>query len=154
MQGTKSFITPPDTKIKEKIMDELEERMPQIRLNDMVPWEVHHWTGFQELGSLLSYAAVLCGGDLVEMTQTVSVMTWLEGWVFYFEIIYGRMTIQFGDNAKAYKISKKPARRVFCEKLKLGVECRKSWPMYATNAEDIAFQKKKWNVHFDSAKGV
>jgi hypothetical protein len=152
VQGKKRFITTPN-KCKEKTKDELEGRTPQIKLNDMVPREVHRRTGFRDLGSLLSYAAVLCGGDLVQLTRTDSVMTWLEEWVFFFEMMYGRATIRIGDYAKAYKISVKPLRKVFRNKLKLGVECRKRWPMYATNAEDIAFRKEKWNVHFDPIKG-
>jgi hypothetical protein len=54
MQGRKSFVTPAD-RMKEKITNELEERTPQLRLNDMVPREVHRLTGF---------FAFICGSTL------------------------------------------------------------------------------------------
>jgi hypothetical protein len=56
-------------------------------------------TGFKDVGSLLSYAAVLCDDDLGQMTPTVFVMTWLEEWVFYFEMMYGGTTIRISDYA-------------------------------------------------------
>jgi hypothetical protein len=130
------------------------ERTPKIIFHDMAPVEVHHRTGFRDLGSLLLYAAVVCGGNLGQLTRTVSAMTWMEEWVFYFEMMYGRTTIRIGDFAKEYKISEKPLRKVFRDKLKLGVECWKRLPMYATHAEDVALREERWNAHFDPVNGV
>ena len=57
---------------------------PVITLTDLVPNEVKRRTGFHDLKLMLSFAALICGGDLTILTRTSSYLTWLEEWLFYF----------------------------------------------------------------------
>lgn len=52
--------------------DTQENRIPAVSVQSLTPFEVHRRTGFQDLKCLLSYQAILFGGDIDEMTKTVS----------------------------------------------------------------------------------
>ena len=52
--------------------------MPKITLESLSPTEVHRRTGFRDLKHLLSYTAIVYGGDLNEMVKTQTSLTFLE----------------------------------------------------------------------------
>jgi hypothetical protein len=139
---------------KNEDKNEKDWRVPSIRVVDLVPAEVKRRTGFRDLPSLLSYVAVVCGGDISLMVDTASKLTWLEEWTIYFEMSYGRSLIRFCDYIKSYDSSVNPVRRVFRAKLALVKAARKRWPMYASYTEDAAFRREEWNGHFDQESGA
>jgi hypothetical protein len=47
-------------------------------------------TGFVSIFSLLSFVVVLCDGDLVQMMEKETSMTWFEEWFLYFQWEWGR----------------------------------------------------------------
>jgi hypothetical protein len=47
-------------------------------------------TGCVSMFSLLSFAVVVCNGDLVQMMKKESSMTWFEEWFLYFQWEWGR----------------------------------------------------------------
>jgi len=66
---------------------------PCYIISTLVPSEVHRLTGFADIIQMLSFAIILCEGDINLLTATTSALTWLEEWVLYFEFAYGRTTI-------------------------------------------------------------
>jgi hypothetical protein len=70
---------PDKLKASEKL-NASEKLEPKILLKEMTAKEVHRRTGFQDIFSLISYVAIVCGGDLDLMTRTSSKLTWLEEW--------------------------------------------------------------------------
>jgi len=68
---------------------------------------VHSQTGFEDIKELLSFAAVACCGDFLLLTKSVSYLSWIEEWFFYFEMVYGRSCLRWADFARNYKISAK-----------------------------------------------
>jgi hypothetical protein len=81
-----------------------------ICVETLTPKDVRRRTGFDDIIQLLSYVAVVCGGDVGLMTLRQSRMTWLEEWVFYLEKAYGRSRIRAEDLADDYCIGLKTAR--------------------------------------------
>ena len=128
-------------------------RMPAITLAKLVPNEVKRRTGFHDLKLMLSFAALICGGDLAVMTRTSSQLTWLEEWLFYFEFGWGRGTIQLCDYITTYRCREKSLRFILRDKVSLVQAMRARWPMYASYAEDAKFRDPAWSGHFDPING-
>jgi len=125
------------------------ERTPHIVLKDLTPKEVHRRTAFCDLKRLLSYVAVICNGDLKSLTTTTTALTWLEEWVLYMEITYGRTHTRWEDYEKDWKLGKKRLRGILRLKLDVELETRRRWPMYASVAEDLKFRNQEtWPEHF------
>jgi hypothetical protein len=115
--------------------------------------EVHKRTGFHDLRELLFHVAVVCGGDLIQMTETTSYLTWLEEWFLYYEMLYGRSLTRWWDYEKAYNMTQKVLRGIFLGKLGIVKLMRKQWPLFATHKEDVEFRKVGWNEYFPPDKG-
>jgi len=125
------------------------ERTPHIFLKDLTPKEVHRRTAFCDLKRLLSYVAVICNGDLKSLTTTTTALTWLEEWVLYMEITYGRTHTRWEDYEKDWKLGKKRLKGILRLKLDVELETRRRWPMYASVAEDLKFRNQEtWPEHF------
>jgi hypothetical protein len=133
---------------KEKLR--LQETRTIVKLDDLIPSEVKRRTGFRDLPSLLCYAMVVCNGDVELLLQTSSKLTWLEEWLFYFEMKYGRTFNRWVDLETAYKCSTKPLRKVWVKRVSLELTTRDRWPMYASHDEDKKFRDKKWDEKFDT----
>ena len=132
-----------------KVFKNRMERTPYVSLKDLTPKEVHRRTGFCDLKRLLSYVAVICNGDLKSLTTTTTALTWLEEWVFYMEITYGRTHTRWEDYEKVWKFRKKSLRGILRQKLDVELETRRRWPMYASVAEDLKFRNQEtWPEHF------
>jgi hypothetical protein len=116
--------------------------------------EVKRQTGFADLSMLLTFALVVCGGDLDTLTTTVSKLTFVEEWVFYCEFIYGRVHGRWIDFERCWKISSKRLRPVLIAKLNLVLQCRSNYPMYATYEEDKHYRKDNWNMHFPTVRPI
>ena len=111
-------------------------------LQNLVPKEVKRMTGFHDLFCLLSYVAIICGGDINLITSLSSKMTWLEEWIFYFEFIYGHSKNRWCDYASAYKLHENHCRKVFKCNLNIAIDACNWWPMYLSHEEDCRFRKK------------
>mmetsp|Transcript_31594 Transcript_31594/g.76326 ORF Transcript_31594/g.76326 Transcript_31594/m.76326 type:complete len:349 (-) Transcript_31594:129-1175(-) len=131
-----------------------EEIRPCIKTSDLVPSEVKRRTGFQDLPNLLSYAMVVCDGDLERLFATSSKLTWLEEWLFFFEFKYGRTAGRWKDYAHMYKCREKTLRRILKKRLSQELEIRKRWPMYATYEEDAKFRDEKWDFYFKNGERI
>jgi hypothetical protein len=81
-------------------------------------------------------------------------MTWVEEWLFFFEICYGRTTIRWEDYVKNYDLREQSLRRVLYQKMGLGIMARDRWPMYAFLAEDLELRKDFWNTNFPPEKNT
>mmetsp|Transcript_31596 Transcript_31596/g.76333 ORF Transcript_31596/g.76333 Transcript_31596/m.76333 type:complete len:492 (-) Transcript_31596:28-1503(-) len=130
-----------------------EETRPCIKTNDLNPSEVKRRTGFRDLPNLLSYAMVVCGGDLECLFATSSKLTWLEEWLFFFEFKYGRTACRWQDFAQMYKCREKTLRGILKQKLLQEHGSRNRWPMYATYEEDAKLRDREWDVYFDPSDG-
>ncbi|CAJ1957379.1 unnamed protein product [Cylindrotheca closterium] len=129
-------------------------RRLSIKPNDLTSMEVKCRTGFRDFPSLLSYAIVVCGGDLDRLFKTCSKLTWLEEWLFYFEFKYSFTTGgRWQDYEKMYKTSQKPLGKILLKKLSLELGTRDQWPMYASYEEDATFRDRKWDEYFNPATG-
>lgn len=126
-----------------------------INFNELTPKEVYRRTGFVDLKAMLSYMAVVTNGDFSLMTKTSSTMTWMEEWLFFFEMIYGRTALRWSEHEKCWCIGKKTLRKALRCKLDMVLEARISWPMYATVAEDNCLRNKDtWDWIFPEDKAL
>ena len=77
-------------------------RDPVFIVRDLVPKEVKQLTGFDDLKMMLSFASIVCSGDLTKMTRRNSMLTWLEEWVFYYQFVWSRTIVRYADYEKQY----------------------------------------------------
>jgi hypothetical protein len=129
-------------------------REPKIKPSDLTSAEVKRRTGFRDLNALLSFALVTCNGNMSELLQVSSKLTWLEEWLFGYEFMYGRTACRWQDFEKSYGCTVKPLRAILKQKVKLVLAARKRWPMYASYEEDADLRAKQWNEHFDKKDGM
>jgi len=121
---------------------------PRYIISTLVPSEVHRLTGFADIVQMLSFAIILCEGDINLLTATTSALTWLEEWVLYFEFAYGRTTIRWGDFSSRWRYREQSLRSVVKTKLQLVVATRERWPTDASLREDEDLRKASWNEMF------
>ena len=122
-------------------------------MQDLVPREVHRRTGFRDLKLLLSFVSVVCAGELVMITRTSSILTWLEEWLLCFEFVWGWTLIRYQDYSREYDCRQSTLQNVIKTKLKLIIAARDRWPMYASYAEDAKFRADHWSDHFHPTNG-
>jgi hypothetical protein len=115
------------------------------QLNTISDKEVTRCTGFTSLTSLIAFIVILNNGDIDQMLETVTNLTWFEEYFLYFERIWGRTATRWADCENKYKISEKSCRRIFDSKLNLHVQCRKKWPRFAKYMEDTELKKQQWS---------
>ena len=150
-----SAISPPGSTnaVGTNDSDEESKWTPRIKLEDLTPKEVHRRTGFRDLKHLLSYNAIVYGGDLNEMAKTATYLTFLEELMLLHEFTYGRVHHRWEDWEHLYGANKKTSRKALQYRLRKELDCRERWPMYASYAEDVKFRNESWNSHFDPADG-
>jgi len=142
---------PPKQRVREKRKRSTKQCFrtePCLEVADLTPTEVHRWTGFCDLKTLLSFVAVICDGNLETMMQQTTVMTWLEEWIFVEEFAYGRTRIRWQDFESDWKKNDKSLWRVLHDKMKLILQARRNWPMYATVEEDLDLRDASWEQYF------
>jgi hypothetical protein len=111
--------------------------------------EVNCRIGFCDLRLLLSFVSVVCDGDLITMTCTSSMLTWLEKWILCCEFAWGWTLLRYKDFSKEYCGREPTLQNVNNTKLGLIRAVRDWWPMYASFVEDTKFCGIQWNEHFD-----
>jgi hypothetical protein len=112
-------------------------------LESLTPREAKRRTGFQDIVHLLSFVAIVCGGDIDVMTLRHSTATWIKEWIFYCERAYGRSHIRAEDLASDYTIGLKSSRKTFLSKLQLVLRASSRHPKYATHEEDVKLRDTK-----------
>ena len=113
-----------------------------VDINSLRPLVVRRRTGFEDLCQLLSFASVVCAGDLELLVATSTLaknVSWLEEWLLYFEWGYGRSRLRWEDLADDYHINWRTAKAILLSKLQLVNRARTRWPSYATHEEDKHF---------------
>ena len=86
-------------------------------LHKYTPATVNSKTGFEDLVQLLSFAAVVSGGNLELLCSTVTKLSFVEEWLLYAEWAYGRSRNHFKDLAEDYELCENTSRRVVYKKL-------------------------------------
>ena len=114
---------------------------PKVHPKHMSDLDVSKRTGFKTVNDMLTYIAIVCNGDFDLIIQQMSVLTWFEEWMFFFELLKGKsFDWDSGEHEdRGYGICQKPLRKVFDNKLKIVVSCRNSWPLFALYKEDRKF---------------
>ncbi len=128
-------------------------RDPIFIVRDLMPKEVKRLTGFDDLKMMLSFASIVCGGDLTKMTRTNSMLTWLEEWVIYYQFIWSQTIVRYEDYEKQYRYREKSLRKAVKAKVDMVRVARSRWPMYAFYSEDAKFRAEHWSAHFDPVTG-
>jgi hypothetical protein len=124
------------------------ERKVVVSLNDLFDRKVHVQTGFRSVISMLSYIAVVCDGDIDKIKSSSSILTWLEEWYLFFEVIYGRSCPRWVDLEFKYLLSSSAMRKVYDNKLNQVLEARKNWPRFVSIDEDQTYRKPfKWDAY-------
>jgi len=96
---------------------------PCITLGSLTPDEVKRRTGFRDLKHMLSYAAIIYGGDLEKMAKTVTKLTFLEEIVLAFEFSYGRSKTRLKEYCSEYNCSVHVAKKAIIYQLEAELEC-------------------------------
>jgi hypothetical protein len=99
-----------------------------VRMDDLTDNQIHVTTGFPTLLSMLGFIAVICKGDIKQITTSSSTLTWFEEWFLYFEILYGKSISRWVDASIKYKASDRTLRRIYDGKLQQVIKCRREWP--------------------------
>lgn len=129
--------TPVCVEIKSSMYNEKKTRKPKFVLDGLVPKEVNWLTGFLDIVDLLSYAIIVCGGDIAKLQKTTSTLACFEEWVFYFEYEYSHVHHRWKDFEKQMDLQEKSLRKIIVlNKLSLAVACRHQRPLYASLKED------------------
>ena len=97
---------------------------------------------------------ISCNGDHDKMTYAVTSLTWLEEWLMYYDILWGKTIIRWIDVEKEYKMHGTLCLKVFDTKLALVVCCRSSWPRWVSHSEDCYLRKQKWSDKYEGKRVV
>jgi hypothetical protein len=116
-----------------------------VRLNKLTDKTVKVRTGFPSISAMIAFIVVACHGEIDTISTTTTTLTWLEEWIIYFEIIWGKFSRRWVDLSIKYNLSDRTLRRIFDRILNLVVDTRSTWPRFASLKEDIALRKRKWN---------
>jgi hypothetical protein len=125
-----------------------------VRFNDLDDSIIKITTGFPSILTMMAFIIILVDGRLEEIAYTTTTLSWLEEWLIYFEIIYGRQNHRWIDVALKYKTVDPIIRKIFVSKLEIHKRISKSWPPFATFDEDKALRKEKWNQIYDNKRVI
>ena len=105
-------------------------------------------TGFPDLSGLLSYIFVVCNGGVSLISKRESSLTWFEEWFMHFEYKWGRTLNRYWDAMKVYGPKREILMKIVAFKYELESKARERWPAYASQEEDLALRKPKWNEKY------
>jgi hypothetical protein len=103
-------------------------------------------TGFPSLSALLCYIIIINKGDIDSVidNKTTNKLSWFEEWLFIFERLWGRSIQRWCDGAYRYGCLEKLLANVFDNKIRLVLNTRYIWGLFATEQEDRSFRLPKW----------
>jgi hypothetical protein len=107
-------------------------------------------TGFPSLLAMMGYIAVICKGDIREITKTtLTTLTWFEEWYSFFEILYGKSLSRWVDAEYKYQCNHQLLHDIYDTKIKQVLLVRSEWPLYVSIDEDETYRKNisgKWDA--------
>jgi len=111
---------------------------PVLYFESHVPKEATRRTRFRDLKQLLSYCAVVYGGDVDKMSKTATHFG-RDHAVACVHMWSNDDTTNMQDFATGYGCSMKTLRKPIHYRLRLELDCRERWPLYVSYAEDAKF---------------
>jgi hypothetical protein len=151
--SSSTFITTDNMKKKRKIIRIKRKKI--IRLDDLDDQTIKLSTGFPSVMSMLSFIVIASEGNTETIENTTkSKLTWLEEWLCFFEICYGRVYFRWIDLSNYYQISERNLRRIFDCKLNMVKDTLQQWPTYVNEEEDKNLRKEKWNENYDGRRVI
>jgi hypothetical protein len=131
------------------------DREPYVKPG-MVASEIKRRTGFNSEEMLLAFVAVVCNGDASIIKESFSTLTWYEEWFLYFEVVWGRTLRRWEDvcSKDHYGLCSKQARILFDRRVLQVLQCRESWPIYATYIEDQCFCNQRWKSKYNEMRVI
>jgi DDE superfamily endonuclease len=141
-------------KTKKEKLEREEGPMLIARLNKLTDKITKVRTGFPSTSAMIAFIVVACNGDIDLISKTTTTLTWLEEWVIYFEIIWGKFSRRWVDLTIKYNLSDRTLRRIFVRILNIVVKTRETWPRFASLNKDIALRKRKWNEGYRGKRVV
>jgi hypothetical protein len=124
--GDNNHRTPSKPRRLGGIRDEITEKKKVIvSFETLTDRRVKIQTGFPSILAMLAFISVVCNGNIDEITNTTSTLTWLEEWYLYLEIIYGKTISRYVDAIDKYDSNDREVRRVFDKKLQAVKKVRK-----------------------------
>ena len=104
---------------------------------------------------MLKYTMIVCNGDFRTMQTTQSQLTWFEEWMLFYEMMWGKTHTRVDDLVATFHIERyETFYKIIDHKLDLVLNCRKSWPTYASFEEDKLLRKEKWNEKYGDKRIV
>ena len=126
-----------------------------VTIHNLSQQEVKQRTGFSNTFSLICYVMIVCNGDIEVVKKKVSYLTWYEEWFLFLELLHNKTCTTFATASAIFKIKQKDiVPRIFDSKMKMCLDCKKRWPMYATFKEDQEFKEKKWEGKYENQRVV
>ncbi len=116
--------------------------------------EVRRRTGFPTMSALLTYIFIICNGDVNEILQRCTSLTWFEHFFVHFEYKWGRTLSRVWDVEQVYGPNRHYFVKLFDSKYRVERRARQSWPVYASYKEDIEIRKDKWNLKYPNERIV
>jgi DDE superfamily endonuclease len=125
----------------------------KIILEDLDDVTIKLSTGFPSIMTMLAFIAIVAEGNPENIENTTySKLTWLEEWLCFFQIMYGRVSLRWVDLANNFKISERNLRRIFDSKLMMVKQTLEQWPTYVNEKEDKELRKDKWEEFYDGRR--
>lgn len=118
--------------------------------------EVRRRTGFPNKSALLLYIFVVSDGDINIIMKRKSSLTWFEEWFLHFEYLWGKSLTRLPDVENTYGIGRSTVEEVITLKYTIINNALKSWPVYASYAEDVHLRerKSKWKEKWGGQRPV
>jgi DDE superfamily endonuclease len=111
-------------------------------------------TGFPSVMMMMGFIIILNNGNIQDIRQTVTTLTWLEEYLVYFETVWGKNSFRWCDLEIRFKISSKTLRTIFDNKLAKHMMCVLWWPKFTSFTEDITLRKVKWDMYYMNRRVV
>jgi hypothetical protein len=84
---------------------------------DLNDFEIERRTGFPSLCSMLSFIVIVYNGNIDLIVQTSTELMWIEEWMLYFEMVWGKFSLRWVAAAAWYHLSNKQLRQAFDKKI-------------------------------------
>ena len=111
--------------------------------------EIKRRTGFKRETAILKYIMIVCNAKFETMTSIQLNLTWFEECILLFEMMWGKTHTRVGDLLGMYRIDRfQTLYSIIGSKLDLVLNCRRSWPSYASLEEDKLLRKDKWDEKY------
>jgi hypothetical protein len=87
-----------------------EQNQTTLRFDDLSDVMIKATTGFTSITGMMGFIIIACNADYKKMITTHTHLTWLEEWMLYFEIVWGKSCQRYIDVQLKYKTSTRTIR--------------------------------------------